>query len=404
MTHSRRRGFTLIELLVVISIIGILVGLLLPAVNAAREAGRRAQCQNNMRNVGLGLVQFSTAKNFFPNAGIIDESTPVVSGSPNAKTAVSAPASIAAKMATYNPLLSSWVVEILPYIDQQDLYNSWTRQAAFNNPNVPSGGTASNFNVSNTAIAILRCPDDNTVVTGQGNLSYVVNSGFALYLEDGTTWAVDQTKTPPTYSATRLNWVSGGGFNGAKAITSKLGVMFIGSPAGNQPWDAKTTPSSIFDGASTTILLTENNLAGYTPGTAATGQIATNWACPLPQTMAFVGSHNICVPNGKLDCTSSNLGIINTGTGQTDGGDWNYANDSRLGENINNSVLTDDGSAPFASSGHPSGVNAVFCDGSVRTISATINGTTYSKLLSPAGGKLPSTYRQLPVNQDDIGG
>ena len=71
--RRRRQGFTLIELLVVISIIGILVGLLLPAVNSAREAGRRTQCQSNMRNIVLAILGYVTSKNVFPPAGVFGE-------------------------------------------------------------------------------------------------------------------------------------------------------------------------------------------------------------------------------------------------------------------------------------------------------------------------------------------
>ena len=132
--RRRRRGFTLIELLVVISIIGVLVGLLLPAIGAAREAGRRAQCQSNLHNVTLGILGYVNQRNVFPPSGEFCED-PVNTIPTNPATSVigtflpvpSASTSVGAPM-------YSWVVPILPYLDSQEMSDQWTMWN-----NTPSG-------------------------------------------------------------------------------------------------------------------------------------------------------------------------------------------------------------------------------------------------------------------------
>src|SRR6185295_14668096 len=101
---ARRSGFTLIELLVVISIIAVLMSLILPAVQQAREAGRRTQCLNNMHNMGIAIANFSGAK----NGGLpyIDEPVTLPIGTPT-------------PVATQVP--ANWPVSLLAYLDRQDI-------------------------------------------------------------------------------------------------------------------------------------------------------------------------------------------------------------------------------------------------------------------------------------------
>jgi len=408
--RRQRRGFTLIELLVVISIIGILVGLLLPAVNSAREAGRRTQCQNNMRNIGLALTNFSSSKNQFPNSSTFREvSGQAWTGSNTATSVVAPPTAPNFTDPKLSPMLYSWVLDVLPYLDAQDMYNSWDKNSPYfatTGANV-ANGLAANATISSTGIGILKCPDDFTAQPGAGNLSYVVNSGFSFttYLPNGFTGTQDGT------GASYLPYTQGGfDWGNNQAVLSRLGVMFPGTNVGNAQWDYKTSPAAIYDGMSNTLLLAENTMAGASSGDQQlTQQLPTNWATPLPTFIAFIGSSKVCYSGSSYNCGASSAGQSVGPLQAVNGSDlattWVNANNPSAVpfESINyGQNVVREGAFPYANSAHPGGCNMVFCDGAVRFISNTINGLVYAKILTPAGGRLPAFCKQLPVSQDDF--
>lgn len=175
----RRQGFTLVELLVVIAIIGILIAMLLPAVQAAREAARRMQCTNNIKQHGLALHNYHSAHQCFPPGGV-DYSWCKVGGSCGSNSG-----------AARGLNTSGWVI-LLPYLDQEPLFRDYDMtqcgcHCTWGGAGIPLAGDAvasGNAAVSSQVLSLFLCPSETgepyLPSSGTGEQAYGIKAGSGV--------------------------------------------------------------------------------------------------------------------------------------------------------------------------------------------------------------------------------
>jgi prepilin-type N-terminal cleavage/methylation domain-containing protein len=185
-SERKRAAFTLVELLVVIAIIGILVALLLPAIQAAREAARRSQCQNHMKQIGLATLNFETQKKYLPPSKWAEKGT-----------------------AIGQTVGHSTLSYLLPYVEETALADQWSFKVNWDETTVATGQSKSNHDLNQTPVAVFRCPtapQERATSTGAvtmantGAIDYRVCDAFA-WPDSGTKHAlqlmIDEKKVIP---------------------------------------------------------------------------------------------------------------------------------------------------------------------------------------------------------------
>jgi prepilin-type processing-associated H-X9-DG protein len=303
--YNSRSAITLVEVLIVIAIIALLLNLALPGVQNAREAARRTSCDNNLRQIGLATTAFVNARKCFPHAGCNSQDFSTTLSQDGFERA-------------------GWCFQLLPYIDQQILYDAGHKYGAWQD--IPSLGKR----ITEIPIAIYACPTRGKRIsqpTAEGRV-YALND----YAGVMTDWINDQWKNTvlPTNELLAKTWggiiVMGGHFD----HKDDSGSFYIVYP--------KIRPADVTDGLSNTIVVMEKSVSAdrYKPP----GSTDEYWEIP-----------------GWAHCASwPTMRLIRKGIRSDD--------EQRVENNTEHGF----------GSPHPGVVNALFGDGSVRALSNEIDG------------------------------
>jgi prepilin-type N-terminal cleavage/methylation domain-containing protein/prepilin-type processing-associated H-X9-DG protein len=334
-----RRAFTLIELLVVIAIIGILIALLLPAVQKVREAANRAKCANNLKQIGLALHHFHDVTGYFPPGGVSD-SKPATPGPDPAYTQGN------------NGWGNAWTVFLLPYIEQDALYHQFTFAGGTGYPTgtVVPGSYAHNAASVGVKIPTYTCPSSPFTDVA----SYAVPTGPNQSAKLARNHYVGISGAVPgipgfDFNETRFNTPQNG-YTQSGGIMGAGGTLFVGN------W---VNIPAITDGTSNTLMVSEQNdylttLNGTRVdwSTGSTFGWLIGWYDPFGKQAPNWGNGS---DNRNFQLTTVRYQINQKG-GWPDG----YGNCGSVG------VCYDGPTNAPLNSAHPGGVNGLMADGSVR--------------------------------------
>jgi prepilin-type N-terminal cleavage/methylation domain-containing protein/prepilin-type processing-associated H-X9-DG protein len=333
----RRRGFTLIELLVVIAIIGVLIALLLPAVQAAREAARRAQCVNNLKQLGLAIQNYHDIHGSLPPTAL------------NSSVTVTPDFSMKARL--------------LPFLEQVPAYNALNSAALYNDP--------MNFSIRILQLSAFLCPSDGNIPNGTTTVAGIsARPGYHSYPNNIGTFATNNQNSydGPAYE---MNANFGG--------TIRL--------------------ADITDGTSNTAIFSEYIRGQNIPAADGLFQIykdtldLTSTQAPLKQLMTNCSNVPTVASGTPLtasDQYQKGADWLNQNCGK--GGGYSHI----MTPNVKSCYFSNtNASKTFtmvsASSKHPGGVNVAFLDGTVRFVKNTVNAPTWWAIATRSGGEVISS-------------
>ena len=327
---SSRGGFTLVELLVVIAIIGVLVALLLPAVQSARESANKSSCQNNLKQLALGMQGHLNARRTFPARGRWG----IESGSP-----------------PYQENHHSWVTFILPYIEQQAL-------ASQINLDEPAWGK-SHLSVP---LPVLRCPSDGFFLKARESQGLTITNYAGC---EGYDWWLNR------YCGVTPVGTVNAEITGVLGQSQQSGVT--------KPHALKA--SQMPDGLSKTLLLGEVTSLGFFGGTAGTNGTGV----PGTPSRAFAKSAFIDLNYGPAAHSAMNASPWRRADGSTTTG-WVYDIDGASQPGMGGPTFMTYGGINAqtwgANSFHPGFIHAAMCDGSVRQVAESLDWRVWNLICS----------------------